>query len=84
MIDDEMYCNPNPQWSEDFKKEIMKDCFVTRIAAIFITGKVQRIVRNQQREWLDKACKWLKVYDITFTETPSMLEDFRKAMKKEE
>lgn len=30
---------------------------------------------------VDKACEWLKAYDITFTETPSMLEDFRKAME---
>lgn len=38
-------------------------------------------VREGKKSIIAEACVWLKVYDITFTETPSMLEDFRRAME---
>lgn len=34
-----------------------------------------------KKELIEKALEWLKMYDITFTQTPSMLEDFKKAME---
>lgn len=77
MIDNEMSCSPNPQWLKDFKQEIQKEFNLSSLDATCIAGKVARAVRKRDR----KACEWLKTYDVTFTETPSMLEDFRKAME---
>lgn len=45
---EEMVCSPNPQWVEDFKKEIIEKFNINRTDAILISGKVCKIVREQK------------------------------------
>jgi len=44
----EMNASPTPQWAEEFQKSIMADYNICRTDAIFITGKVCKIVREQK------------------------------------
>jgi len=44
----EMNASSTPQWAKDFEREIMTDYNISCTDAIFITGKVCKIVREQK------------------------------------
>lgn len=69
--------------SQTENAKIYLDCKDKDDTGKFLNALCESIIHEchfQQRIDIDRACEWLKQNIVVFAETPSMLEDFKKAM----
>lgn len=76
----EMNAQPSPQWLKDFQKEIEEEYKIPHTDAIFIAGKVAKMVRKRDK----KACEWLSercAFGVHPCSGTALVMEFRKVME---
>jgi len=81
---EEITISPDPEWANEFKKIIMEKYNLSLLDAACITGHAEKTVKKLKKEWVDKACEWLRndLGDVMEENVfQKMLYRFRKAME---